>query len=182
MNEDSRNVIDYYKYWSTDAIVADMDAKRHNFSVLCANVHGDFNIGTVIRNANAFLASEVVLYGRKKYNRKGAVGTQNYTHFKHVRDIDGLAEIKNDAYVIGVDNIDGAEPIDFAEIPMDRHVVFAFGEEQVGLPQEMLDICDKLVYIQQFGSVRSLNVGVASGIVMYEYCRRLDLGTLIEKE
>lgn len=182
MNEDSRNVIDYYKYWSTEAIVADMDSHRHNFSVLCANVHGDFNIGTVIRNANAFLASEVVLYGRKKYNRKGAVGTQNYTHFKHVRDIEGLAEIKSGAYVIGVDNIEGAEPIDFTEIPIDQHVVFAFGEEQVGLPQEMLDICDKLVYIRQFGSVRSLNVGVASGIVMYEYCRRLCLSSYVEKE
>lgn len=180
--DDTRNVMDVYKYWDTDAIIADLDTKRHNFSVLCANVHGDFNIGTVIRNANAFLASEVMLYGRRKWDRRGAVGVQHYTHFKHVRDIEGLAEIKSGAYVIGVDNIEGAEPIDFTEIPIDQHVVFAFGEEQVGLPQEMLDICDKLVYIRQFGSVRSLNVGVASGIVMYEYCRRLDLSSFVKQE
>lgn len=174
--------MDVYKYWSTEAILADLDTKRHNFSVLCANVHGDFNIGTVIRNANAFLAQEVMLYGRRKWDRRSAVGTHNYTHFKHVRDIDALAEIKSGSYVIGVDNIEDAEPIDFADIPMDKHVVFAFGEEQVGLPREMIDICDKLVYIRQFGSVRSLNVGTASGIVMYEYCRRLGLNSFCDKE
>lgn len=174
MTEDTRNVIDYYKYWETEAITADLDTKRHNFSVLCANVQGDFNIGTVIRCANAFLAKEVMLFGRRAYDRRASVGTHHYTHFKHVRDLAGLEEVKaSGAYIIGVDNMPGAEAIDDVEIPLDRHVVFAFGEEQVGLPQELLDVCDKLVYIKQFGSVRSLNVGVAAGIVMYEYCRRL---------
>lgn len=171
---DSRNVTDFYKYWETDAIKADLDTKRHNFSVLCANIQGDFNIGTVIRNANAFLAREVIIYGRKKFDPRGTVGTKHYTHFQHVNELDDLAKLKSaDTYIIGVDNIDGAEAIDDIVLPTDKHIIFAFGEENSGLTPEMLDICDALVYIKQFGSVRSLNVGTASGIIMYEYCRRL---------
>jgi len=172
--EDTRNVIDYYKYWETDAIKADLDTKRHNFSVLCANIQGDFNIGTVIRNANAFLAREVIIYGKRKIDPRGAVGTRNYTNFKHVRALEELDKnMVENAYIVGVDNIEGATPIDSFEFPMDKHVVFMFGEEQSGLTPPMLELCDAVVYIRQFGSVRSLNVGTASGIVMYEYCRNL---------
>lgn len=171
---DNRNVADFYKYWETDAIIADLDTKRHNFSVLCANIQGDFNIGTVIRNANAFLAREVIIYGRRKYDIRGTVGTHHYTHFKHVKEIDNLNELRTpDVYIVGVDNIDGAEAVDDIQLPMDKHIIFAFGEENSGLTPEMLAICDALVYIKQFGSVRSLNVGSAAGIIMYEYCRRL---------
>lgn len=171
---DARNVTDFYKYWETDAIIADLDTKRHNFSVLCANIQGDFNIGTVIRNANAFLAKEVIIYGKRKYDIRGTVGTHHYTHFKHVSEIDDLNTLRTaDVYIIGVDNIDGAEAIDDIKIPTDKHIIFAFGEENSGLTPEMLAICDALVYIKQFGSVRSLNVGSAAGIIMYEYCRRL---------
>jgi tRNA G18 (ribose-2'-O)-methylase SpoU len=172
--EDSRNVTNFYKYWEVDAIRADLDSKRHNFSVLCANIQGDFNIGTVIRNANAFLAREVIIYGRKKFDPRGTVGTRHYTNFKHVSEANNLSSLKQDnVYIVGVDNIDGAEAIDDIEIPTDKHVIFAFGEENSGLTPEMLAICDAIVYIKQFGSVRSLNVGTASGIIMYEYCRRL---------
>lgn len=171
---DARNVTDFYKYWETDAIIADLDTKRHNFSVLCANIQGDFNIGTVIRNANAFLAKEVIIYGKRKYDIRGTVGTHHYTHFKHVSEIDDLNTLRTaGVYIIGVDNIDGAEAIDDIKIPTDKHIIFAFGEENSGLTPEILAICDALVYIKQFGSVRSLNVGSAAGIIMYEYCRRL---------
>lgn len=174
---DTRNVINYYKYWETEAIIADLDAKRHNFSVLCANIQGDFNIGTVIRNANAFLAKEVIIFGKKKFMPNGAVGTHHYTHFQHVTESDDLSKLKTpDVYIVGVDNIDGAQAIDTIELPQDKHIIFAFGEENSGLPPEMLDMCDALVYIKQYGSVRSLNVGSASGIIMYEYCRRLYSG------
>ncbi|MBS1722638.1 MAG: rRNA methyltransferase [Armatimonadetes bacterium] len=170
---DDRNVVDYYKYWTTEAIVADLDTKRHNFSVLCANVQGDFNVGTVIRNANAFLASMVYLYGRRKYNRNGAVGTQHYTHFKHVQTIEDVTALTESAMLVAVDNVPGAEDVATADLPLDRHVIFVFGEEGTGVSPELLALCEKTVYIKQFGSVRSLNVGTASGIVMYEYCRRL---------
>jgi len=172
--DDTRNVTDFYKYWETDAIRADLDSKRHNFSVMCANIQGDFNIGTVIRNANAFLAKEVIIYGRRKFDPRGTVGTRHYTNFKHVNELEDLSTLRrDDVYIVGVDNIEGAEAIDNIELPMDKHIIFAFGEENSGLTPEMLAVCDALVYIKQFGSVRSLNVGTASGIIMYEYCRRL---------
>ena len=90
MAPDNRNLIDHYKYWDDDAIRADLETKRHNFSVVCCNIGNDFNIATVIRNANAFLAKEVVIYGNKKYDRRGTVGTHHYTNFRHVKSIDNL--------------------------------------------------------------------------------------------
>jgi tRNA G18 (ribose-2'-O)-methylase SpoU len=171
---DTRNVTDFYKYWETEAIIADLDTKRHNFSILCANIQGDFNIGTVVRNANAFLAKEVIIYGKRKFDPRGTVGCHHYTHFQHVNELDDISVLKtSETYIIGVDNIDGAEAIDDIQLPTDKHIIFAFGEENSGLTPEMLAICDSLVYIKQFGSVRSLNVGSASAIIMYEYCRRL---------
>lgn len=170
---DNRNIINFYKYWETDAILADLNTKRHNFSILCANIQGDFNIGTAIRNANAFLAKEVIIYGKKKIDRRGMVGTNHYTNFKYVKESDCLESLKSPSnYIVGVDNIDGAECINDMCLPTDKHIIFAFGEENSGLSQEILDICDTVVYIKQYGSVRSLNVGTVSGIVMYEYCRK----------
>lgn len=179
MTDDTRNIIDPYKYWETEAILADLDEKRNNFSVLCANVLGDFNIGTVVRNANAFLAKEVLIYGNRRWDRRGAVGTQRYTHFKRFKPIDGIEIVKEylrDSYIVGVDNVEGASPIHTFQWPSDKHVVLVFGEENSGIPQELLDLCDELVYIQQLGSVRSLNVGVASGLAMYSYCQSLVYG------
>lgn len=174
-NIDNRNVIDHYKYWNTDAIKADLDTKRHNFSVLCSNLYNDFNISTVIRNANAFLAKEVIIYGRKQYDRRGTVGTHHYTQFKHVREIDDLRELLNNANlsVVGVDNLPGAIPIDDFAWNDSKHTIICFGQEQVGLPKEVLDLCENLVYIRQYGSVRSLNVGCASSIAMFDYCKKM---------
>lgn len=166
--ENRRNVIDYYHYFSTEAIKADLDTKRHNFSVLVSNVFYDFNIGAVIRNANAFLAEKVIIYGKAKYDKRGTVGTHNYTNFKVVKEIETLDEL-GDIYLIGVDNLPNAKPIETFEWPYDKHVVLAFGQEQVGLPQEIIDRCKDIVYIKQYGSVRSLNVGCASAIAMYAY-------------
>ncbi len=166
--EDTRNVIDFYKYWTTDAIKADLDTKRHNFGVLTCNINGDFNIGSVIRNANAFLAREVILYGNKKYDKRGAVGTHNYLDFKHVAATDILP-----AYpIIAIDNVPGAVPIEDFVWPTD-YFLMAFGEEQYGLPQTILDNSRNVVYISQYGSVRSLNVGCASGVAMYDYVSKM---------
>lgn len=173
---DTRNIIDYYKYWSTDAIKADLDTKRNNFSILCANIAGDFNVGTVIRCANAFLAKEVIIYGRKQFDRRGTVGTHNYENFKHVRTVDELNDLKdnylNGSTLIGVDNIVSAKAINDYVWP-DKHFVLCFGEEQLGIPDEIKVLCNDFVYIQQYGSVRSLNVGVAAGIAMYDIVGKL---------
>lgn len=166
-NTKNYNTIDYYKGWEVEQIKADLDTKRFNYSILCANVTHDFNKASVIRNANAFMAKEVILYGKKQYDRRGCVGTQNYTNFKHVKITDNLKEVIGNTRVIAIDNIPGSKPINDFQWP-DEHFIVAFGEEQVGIPQEVLDVATDTVYIEQFGSVRSINVSCASSIVMYD--------------
>lgn len=169
--EDTRNVIDFYKYWTTEAIKADLREKCHNFSVLITNKFNEFNIGTVIRNANAFLARDVIVYGRKKYDRRGTVGAHLYTNFKHVKFTDELD--LTGCVMIGIDNLEGSVPMETFEWPTDKHVIMAFGQEGTGLTQDIIDLCQHMVYIKQYGSVRSLNVGCASSIAMYDYCRKV---------
>jgi len=179
MVKETRNIIDFYAYWKHDAIVADLDARRNNFHVLCSNLYNDFNIATVIRNANAFLAKKVIIYGNKQFDRRGTVGTHHYTRFDHVRTKEGLIDFlskSNFHRIVGVDNVDRAVPIhkyDWGNPEKHQDVLMIFGQEQVGIPQDLLDLCDDVVYIQQYGSVRSLNVGTASGIAMHDFCSRM---------
>ena len=171
---DKRNIVDRFKNWANDLIIADLDTRRNNFGILCCNIQGDFNIGSVIRNNNAFLGREVIIYGKKRYDRRGCVGTYKYEHLKHVKLEDNL-ELAISKYdqVIGVDNIDSAEPIDNQQWNYNKKTLFCFGEEGSGLPQNVLDICNKIVYIKQMGSVRSINVGCASAIILFHYCQGL---------
>lgn len=170
---DGRNIINHYFYWENEAILADLDSKRNNFSILCLNFKYDINISAVVRNANAFLAKEVIIYGRKKYDRRGAVGTQNYTRFKYVKENDNLDEVLSQfEQILGIDNIPGAEPIEDFQWNPSIKTLICLGQEQIGLPQEIINRCHKLLYIKQYGSVRSLNVGCASAIVMYDYVKK----------
>jgi len=169
---DNRNIIDFYKYWTDDAIKADLDTRRSNFSVVCCNFAHDFNIATVIRNANAFVAREVIILGRRRYDRRGTVGTHNYTRFKYVRETDMLT-LKDDDFVVGVDNVEDAEDIIKFEWPTKRHVIMVFGQEQIGIPEKVKARCHKMIYIPQYGSVRSLNVGCASAIAMHDYMAKV---------
>lgn len=178
---DTRNLIDHYKYWNDDAIRADLDCKRLNYSVVCCNIGNDFNIATVIRNANAFLAKEVVIYGNKKYDRRGTVGTHHYTNFRHVKSISDLEqyiELKRSACcghmkIIGIDNVPEAGDVNHYEFDIRTHYVMIFGQEQIGVPNDVLSMCDDVLYIPQYGSVRSINVGTASGIIMNNYCSKI---------
>jgi tRNA(Leu) C34 or U34 (ribose-2'-O)-methylase TrmL len=175
------NVIDYYKDWEAQAILADLNTKRNDFTVIASNLENDFNIATLIRNANAFMAAEVWIYGRKQYDRRGTVGTHHYTNFKHVKTIDSVHDALNqlriqhegNINIVGMDNIPGAKDITNYEWDCDMHTVMVFGQEKNGIPTELLSVCDDVVYIPQYGSVRSLNVGTASGIAMYAYCSNL---------
>lgn len=167
-NGETRNIIEPYWYWETEAIKADLDTKRHPFGVLVSHLYNDFNIGTVIRNANAFLAKKVYYYGNRQWDRRGAVGTHNYIHLEHLKE-GNLDEIEGYTW-IGIDNLPGAEPIDSFDWP--DNALMCFGEEKVGLPEDILERCERLVYIRQFGSVRSLNVGCASSIAMYDWCKK----------
>ena len=172
---ETRNIIDHYHYWKHDAILADLDSKRHNFSVLCTNLYNDFNISTVIRNANAFLAKEVIIYGSRKWDRRGAVGSHNYNRMKYFGEdqYDELVNYIDGSVIVAVDNVGDALDVSLYEWEDGRHTVLVFGQEQVGIPQQFLDMAASVVYIPQYGTVRSLNVGTASGIVMHEYCSKV---------
>jgi len=180
---DSRNLIDHYKYWTDDAIRADLDDRRFNYSVVCCNIGNDFNIATIIRNANAFLAQEVVIYGNKKYDRRGTVGTHHYTSFRHVRSVDDLREYflgksgqhGGNIRLLGIDNVPGSRDVNAFEFDPSVHYIMVFGQEQIGVPENVLSMCDDILYIPQYGSVRSINVGTASGIIMNNYCSKIQI-------
>lgn len=166
---DKRNIVDLYKYWTTDAIKAQLDTKRHNFSVLITNHFHDFNIGSVIRNSNAFLGKNLYILGRRKFDSRGAVGTNHYENIIH---IDNIEDITGDNILVGFDDLPDAKPLDEYVWPKDKHVIMCFGQETVGLTADVVKECNELVYIRQFGSVRSLNVGCASAIAMFSYCQQ----------
>jgi len=173
--EDCRNLVNYYKYWETEAILADLNTKRFNYSVLCANVQGDFNVSCIIRSANAFLAKEVIIYGKRKFDRRGAVGTYHYTNFRHVRieETENLDKIISEFDVIvGIDNIVNAKPINNYSWDKNKKTLICFGEEQAGIPEAVIKKCHEILYIPQYGSVRSLNCASAAAIALYDYCNK----------
>ena len=175
---DARNVVDEYRYWRREAVVEDLDRRRHPFHVAIENWQHDFNIGAVVRNANAFLAAEVHIVGRRRWNRRGAMVTDRYQHIRHHDDVAALAEWADGAHapIIGIDNLPGSQVLSDADIPL--ACVMLFGQEGPGLSEAARDVCTTVLHIPQFGSTRSINAGVASGIAMYEWVRRhaADLG------
>jgi tRNA G18 (ribose-2'-O)-methylase SpoU len=169
---DRRNVVDRYRYWRVEAIVADLDRRRHPFHVAIENWAHDFNIGTVVRNANAFLARAVHIVGRRRWNRRGAMMTEVYQHVRHHPTLEGFAAwaAGEGLPVLGIDNLPGSEPIFRAEIP--RACVLLFGREGPGLSAGARELCRSVLSIPQYGSTRSINAGSASAVAMVEWCRR----------
>lgn len=169
---DRRNVADRYRYWRLEAIVADLDARRHPFHVAVENWRHDFNIGAVVRNANAFLARAVHVVGERRWNRRGAMMTEVYQHVHLHATIDALAAwaASERLPLVGVDNLPGAEPIDRAPLP--RACVLLFGQEGEGLSSAARAAVQSVLSIPQWGSTRSINAGAASAVAMYEWCRR----------
>jgi tRNA G18 (ribose-2'-O)-methylase SpoU len=174
---DRRNVVDRYRYWTVEAIVADLDRQRHPFHVAIENFGHDLNIGTVVRTANAFLAAEVHIVGRRRWNRRGAMVTDRYQHVRHHPDVAGLLAFASarELPVVGVDNHPGAVPLETAVLP--ERCVLLFGQEGPGLTPEAREAAAMTVSIAQFGSTRSINAGVAAGIAMHAWIRQhADLG------
>jgi tRNA G18 (ribose-2'-O)-methylase SpoU len=169
---DRRNVADRYRYWRQEAIVADLDRRRHPFHVAVENWRHDFNIGAVVRNANAFLASAVHIVGERRWNRRGAMMTEVYQHVHLHATLAELAAwtAAHGLPLVGVDNLPGAEPIDRAPLP--RACVLLFGQEGEGLSADARAAVSSLLSIPQWGSTRSINAGAASAVAMYEWCRR----------
>jgi tRNA G18 (ribose-2'-O)-methylase SpoU len=169
---DRRNVVDRYRYWRRDAIVTDLDERRHPFHVAIENFQHDFNIGAVVRNANAFLAAEVHIVGRRRWNRRGAMVTDAYQHVRHHGDIAAFVGWADEEGlpVVGIDNLPGSRTLTTADLP--RACVLLFGQEGSGLSDDARRACAAVLHIPQWGSTRSINAGVASGVAMYEWCRR----------
>jgi tRNA G18 (ribose-2'-O)-methylase SpoU len=169
---DRRNVADRYRYWLHDAIVADLDSRRHGFHVAIENWQHDFNIGSVVRTANAFLASEVHIVGNRRWNRRGAMVTDRYQHIRHHPTVEGFASWAVDAglTVIGIDNLPGSVPLETYELP--RDCVLVFGQESVGLSDAVREAADATLAIAQYGSTRSINAGAAAAIAMHTWVRQ----------
>jgi tRNA G18 (ribose-2'-O)-methylase SpoU len=169
---DRRNVVDRYRYWTVEAIVADLDARRHPYHVAIENWTSDLNIGTVVRNANAFGAASVVIVGRRRWNRRGAMVTDRYQHVRHVATVDELAAwaAAEALALVGVDNLPGSVPLETTLLP--ARCVLVFGQEGPGLSGAARAACDLVCSIAQTGSTRSINAGVASGIAMHTWLRQ----------
>ncbi|MDQ4091866.1 MAG: RNA methyltransferase [Actinomycetota bacterium] len=174
---DRRNVVDAYRYWRRDAVVADIDARRHPLHVAIENFGHDHNIGTVVRTANAFAAAEVHIVGRRRWNRRGAMVTDRYQHLRHHDDVAGLLGYADaeGITVVAVDNAPGARRLETADLP--RRCLLLFGQEGPGLTAAARAGAALTVAIAQFGSTRSINAGVAAGIAMHAWIRQhADLG------
>jgi tRNA G18 (ribose-2'-O)-methylase SpoU len=171
-NGDRRNVVDAYRYWRREAIVSDVDSRRHPFHVAIENFQHDHNIGTVVRTANAFAAAEVHIVGRRRWNRRGAMVTDRYQHLRHHDDVSGLLVFcaESGLALVAVDNTPGSQPVETAELPRDS--LLLFGQEGPGLSAEAQSAAALVVSIAQFGTTRSINAGVAAGIVMHAWVRR----------
>jgi len=169
---DARNVVDAYRYWTMEAIVADLDTRRHAFHVAIENWQHDMNIGSIVRSANAFLAAEVHIIGKRRWNRRGAMVTDRYQHVRHHETVEAFVQWADAASlpVIAIDNVAGSLPLPAAELP--EACVLLFGQEGPGLSPEALAAASGTIQIEQYGSTRSINASAAAAVVMYEWCRR----------
>ena len=172
----TRNVVDRYKNWSTESIKKDLQRTANPFAVCMEHWQGDFNISTLIRNANAFNAEKVFYLGKKRFDRRGTVGTHHYVDLVFLDGgVSELVTLKNQYTIVAVDNnVSNTHKLDkFDWQSLEKPPLMVFGEEGVGVTEETLKIADYSIEITQYGSVRSLNVGTSSGILMYSFLQSL---------
>ena len=169
---DRRNVIARYRSWTVEAIVADLDARRHRLHVAIENWQHDLNIGSIVRTANAFNVATVHIVGKRRWNRRGAMVTDRYVHIEHHPTVDDLVAWTDAAGLplIGIDNLPSAEPIETASLP--EAVVLLFGQEGPGLTDAALAACSGHLSIAQFGSTRSINAAAAAAIARHTWVRQ----------
>ncbi|MGQ1838902.1 TrmH family RNA methyltransferase [Kocuria turfanensis] len=169
---DRRNVVDGYRYWTMEAIVADLDTRRHGFHVAVENWQHDLNIGSVVRTANAFLAREVHIVGRRRWNRRGAMVTDRYQHVRHHASVEEFTDwaAAEGLPVIGIDNFPDSRQLETYDLP--ERCVLVFGQEGPGLSPEMHAAAGATLSIAQFGSTRSINASAAAAVAMHAWVRR----------
>ncbi|GAA2224981.1 RNA methyltransferase [Herbiconiux moechotypicola] len=166
---DTRNVIDRYRYWSMEAIVADLDQRRHPFHVAIENWQHDLNIGSIVRSANAFAADTVHIIGRRRWNKRGAMVTDRYQHVENHPDVATFVAAMKEAGlpIVAIDNVPGSVIIETFDFP--ERCVLLFGQEGPGLSAEAIAAADAVVEISQFGSTRSINASAAAAVAMHAW-------------
>lgn len=167
---DRRNVTDEFKGLSVEEIKARLDERRQPLEIAIENIERDFNAGTIMRNANAFNVQTVHIVGRRQWNKRGAMATDHYMNVQYHPDIASFQKAIEGKRLVGIDNVAGSIPLHDYEFP--PKTVMVFGSEGPGLSAEMMAACEAIVAIEQFGSTRSVNVGVASGIAMYSWLQQ----------
>ena len=168
-NGDTRNVLDKFRYWKMEAIVAELDRRRHKFHVAIENWQHDLNIGSIVRTANAFLAEEVHIIGNRRWNRRGAMVTDRYQHVSHhptVEEFVAWAKSRN-LPIIAIDNVPGCKKIEEYALP--EECVLLFGQEGPGLSEAAIETAEVVLEITQFGSTRSINASAAAAITMHQW-------------
>ncbi len=186
MNKDTRNVTDEFKNMPHDAIVSSLDARGIELEIAIENLERDFNMGTIVRSANAFGVRRVHVIGRRQWNKRGAMATDKYLEIIYHQTLSDFVETMRakSRVLVAVDNVDGAVGLTEADLP--QSAVLIFGAERPGISDELLQLADQVVAIEQLGSTRSINVGVAAGIMMYGWLQRnylhhqSDSGRIIE--
>jgi tRNA G18 (ribose-2'-O)-methylase SpoU len=168
-NGDTRNVLDKFRYWKMEAIIAELDRRRHKYHVAIENWQHDLNIGSIVRTANAFLAEEVHIIGNRRWNRRGAMVTDRYQHVSHhpsVEDFVAWAKERN-LPIIAIDNVPGCKKIEEYALP--EQCVLLFGQEGPGLSEAAIEAAEVVLEITQFGSTRSINASAAAAITMHQW-------------
>jgi len=166
---DTRNVVDAYRYWTRDAIIADIDMRRHPLHIAIENFGNDANIGAVVRTANAFAVDTVHIVGRRRWNRRGAMVTDRYQRLRHHDTTAELLAFASDSglTVVAVDNVAGAVRLEHTDLP--RDCLLIFGQEGPGITDDAKAGAAVTVSIAQFGSTRSINAAVAAGVAMHTW-------------
>lgn len=170
--DDTRNLIDEYKGLENEQVFAELEKKRNPLEIAIENVEHDFNIGSIVRTANSFNVNKVHIIGKKKYNRRGAMCTDKYLKIVHHPSIEDFLETQEGRELVAIENnTERAKPLNNKEFKKETTLIF--GSENNGITSELLEKADDVRFIESFGSTRSVNVGVAAGIAMYEYTRKI---------
>jgi tRNA G18 (ribose-2'-O)-methylase SpoU len=169
LNGDRRNVLDKYRYWSVEAIVADLNTKRHKLEIAIENWQHDLNIGSVVRTANAFNVNAVHIVGKRDWNKRGAMVTDRYLTVIHHPSVADFSEhcMQRGIPIIGIDNVPSSQQLESAQLP--ESCVLLFGQEGAGMSDEAIEVCRDLYEINQYGSTRSMNASAAGAIAMYHW-------------
>lgn len=174
--EDTRNVLDEFKGWQHDDIVRELDSRGTGLEIAIENTERDFNMGTIVRSANAFGVRHVHVVGRRQWNKRGAMATDKYLHVHYYETVAAFTEAMKERsrVIVAVDNISGSVSLGSVSLP--KNAVLVFGQEGPGVSPELAIEAEQIVAIEQFGSTRSLNVGVAAGIAMYAWVQQHAIG------